>query len=498
MTTLFFMLVYHVPFFSLVFNHVDMGTFSGFLIFLSVSIALFVVTGFFFFLFSLISTKFLKYSTILFMLANSMAIYFVVTYHTILDKTMMSNVFNTNNAEALSYYQPKIVLYLFFLGVFPAYLFSRFMIQREKRTTLLLKAIGLLASGVLILYLNGSTWLWMDKYAKRLGALAMPWSYTINTLRYKIKEFKKSKKQILLPDCQFENKDKTIVVLVIGESARAKNFSLYGYKRQTNPSLENLDIKVLKAKSAATYTTASVHSMLSYIGDTSDDYEVLPNYLQRNGAHVIWHTNNWGEPSLKVASLQRAKTLKKECTGEGCAYDEVLLEGLEEKINKTPENTIFIVLHTSGSHGPSYYEKYPKSFEKFKPVCTTVDIQQCKQEEIENAYDNTILYTDYFLSKVITLLKRQHSKTCMIYASDHGESLGEKGFYLHGTPYTFAPDEQKEIPFIVWGSKSFLKDKKMYLDKNKVYSHQYIFHTILGAFSAKSTVYKKEYDIFHK
>ena len=494
--TLFFMAVYHLPFFSFVLSHLDIGSKSGIGIFFSVFLALFVVTSVLFYLFSLLSVRFLKWMTLLFMLTNALAVYFVLTYHVILDKTMMGNVWNTHTAESLSYYQPKIFLYLFFLGIIPAFIASRFKVLAEKRLVLLGKGLAILAVGVLIMYLNASTWLWLDKYAKRLGALAMPWSYTINAIRYKAKELKKAKKQIPLPSLSFKNDDKTIVVLVIGESARAKNFSLYGYKKETNPLLPSMNVTALPAKSTATYTTASVHSMLSYTGGTSDDYEVLPNYLQRGGAYVTWRTSNWGEPKLKVAAYKRAKDLKGMCQGEGCDYDEVLLSGLEEEISHVTQNKVFIVLHTAGSHGPSYYKKYPQSFEKFTPVCRSVDIQKCSKEEIENAYDNTIVYTDYVLSKVIAFLQKQHTSSLMLYASDHGESLGEKGFYLHGTPYAIAPDEQKNIPFIVWASKDFMKDKHLAKEEAEMYSQQYIFHTILGAFGVKSEIYDQTFDLF--
>ena len=496
------MLLFHVPLYTYVLEHSNVKEFDGILTFVLVLISLFVVSTLFLFLFALISSRLVKYFILLMMPLNAVALYFVQTYHTILDKTMMGNVFNTNSSEAFSYYHPKIFLYLF-LGLLLSYGLSKIDITKSKRITLLKYGLSIIFIGILILYLNASKWLWLDKHAKRLGALAMPWSYMINAVRYKAKEMRANKKQILLPDATFLKNDdeKTVVILVIGESARAKNFSLYGYERETNPQLKKLGVKVLKnSSSTTTYTTASVHSMLSYKGSSSDSYEPLPNYLQRQGVAVTWRTNNWGEPPLKVQSYERKSDLKASCVGDECGLDGVLLRGLKERIASSDNNRSFYVLHTAGSHGPSYYEKYPKAFEEFTPVCKTVDLQKCTQQELVNAYDNTILYTDYLLAKIITMLKEQKDiATLLVYISDHGESLGEYGLYLHGTPYSIAPDVQKKIPFLFWASDKFKERKgieQLALSEDE-YGQYNIFHSILGAFDMNSSIYNEELDIFN-
>jgi len=157
------------------------------------------------------------------------------------------------------------------------------------------------------------------------------------------------------------------------------------------------------------------------------------------------------------------------------------------------------VLHQMGNHGPAYYKRYPKEFEKFKPTCKTNQLEQCSKEEISNAYDNAILYTDYFLSKVINLLKQNDDlETAMIYLSDHGESLGENGLYLHGLPYFIAPKEQTHIPMIMWFSKTLqqsIDTKKIKQKQNEKYSQDNIFHTILGIINIKTKIYNKKQDI---
>ena len=484
-------------------SNLQLGSVGGILTLLSIFIGLFTITSFLFHLLALISSKVLKAFSVFMVIGNSFALYFILSYQVILDRSMMGNVFNTDSAEAFSYYHPKIFLYIVIFGLIPAYLLTKITFKNQKRLATLKYAFITLISGILLMYLNSTTWLWIDKYAKRIGGLVLPWSYTINSIRYQAQQLEHSKKQELLPNATIKNNNKMVVVLVIGESARVGNFSLYGYQRETNPELKKLDVLALKnATASATYTTASVHSMLSYKGDTSDNYEPLPNYLQRTGVDVIWRSKNWGEPTLKIQTYERDTDLKASCKGDDCDMDGVLLTGLKERIISSKQNKVFVVLHTSGSHGPTYYTKYPSRFEIFKPGCKTVELKECSQQQLVNSYDNTIVYTDYFLSQVIKMLKElKDTPSTMIYMSDHGESLGEKGLYLHGTPFAFAPDVQKKIPFIIWESKSFMNEKKAtntFVKPMNSYGQSNIFHTILGAFGIETSIYDEKQDLFGK
>jgi len=497
------MILYNYPLYIYTIKHLSIASVNGFLTFLSIIILLFTISSFILFFIASLSPYIIKPLSILIFLSNSLALYFIDTYNVILDRTMMGNVFNTNLIESSSYLSYKIFIYIIIFGAIPSFLIIKLKLKKTKRLKLLSYSFGIFTIGTVLMYLNSQTWLWIDKNAKYIGALVMPWSYSINSIRYKIKKYKKEKKQILLPKANILNNNKMVVVLVIGESARADNFSLYGYKKETNPNLKKENILVLKNTfSTATYTTASVHSMLSYKGSDSDSYEPLPSYLQRIGIDVIWRTNNWGEPPLHVKSYERSAELRKKCQGNKCNFDEVLLTNLNKEILSSKKNKVFVVLHTAGSHGPTYYKKYPKEFEKFKPVCKTVDLKKCSKQELINAYDNTILYTDYFLYKTIeTLKKLKDIPVLLIYISDHGESLGEYGLYLHGTPYTIAPSFQKHIPFIIWESKKFIQTKgykKSYIKKQKLYGQNYIFHTILSSFDVNSTIYNKKYDLLSR
>lgn len=499
--TLLNILLYHFPLFHFTLSHINKASLGGWLIFLTVLTSLFLVTAIVLFALMLASRRLTKFFVMVMFVGNAVALYFIVTYQVILDRSMMGNVFNTNTQEAADLFHPTLLLYVLLLGLLPAWIVSRIQIEKTGRIRLLSHAAVIFLTGVTVMYLNAGRWLWLDEHSKRIGGMAMPWSYTINAIRHQMKESQKAKRLLKLPDAIFTSDSKMLVVLVIGESARAQNFSLYGYAKQTNPRLEKESVIALgPVRATATYTTASVHSMLSSRGADSDDYEPLPSYLHRHGVDVIWRTNNWGEPRIDVDTYQRDSDLRERCEGRGCAYDEVLLTNLKERITTSERKKIFVVLHTSGSHGPTYYKKYPKAFEHFTPVCRSVDLKSCTRNSLLNSYDNTILYTDYFLSRTIALLKSlKDTPSMMLYISDHGESLGEHGLYLHGTPFALAPDEQKMIPFIVWRSPTFERRTGASSVKTRsTYGFKNVFHTVIGAFDMQSSIYDKELDLFSK
>ncbi len=178
-----------------------------------------------------------------------------------------------------------------------------------------------------------------------------------------------------------------------------------------------------------------------------------------------------------------------------------MLTNIQAYIDAHQVGDIFIVLHQMGNHGPAYYKRYPPAFEKYTPTCKSNQLENCSQEEIDNAYDNAILYTDYFLSKVIQILKNNNEKfeSALFYVSDHGESLGEHGVYLHGMPNFIAPDEQQRVPALMWFGSNF-KEKKIEslpAKKDIQYSHDNIFHTILGLMEVETSIYDKNLDIIH-
>jgi lipid A ethanolaminephosphotransferase len=460
---------------------------------------------------SLISLRAMKGFCVALLIGNAIALYFMNTYNVLLDKTMIGNVFDTDRQEVLGFLDPRLFAYLLLLGVLPGIVVIKTTIVASSRVKRLLLLLVTAVFGCVMVYTSSSTWLWFDKEAKHLGGLMLPWSYIANTARYFEERASANRKQAPLPPLHFVGgmspERKTIVVLVIGESARASNFSLYGYNKATNPELATMGVTVLPgAHACATYTTAAVRCMLSHLGsDTPEQVsqETLPNYLQREGVEVIWRSNNWGEPPLKVSLYQRVDDIRKACTGPDCKdlkYDEALLHGLKEMLIGSSSRRIFVVLHQTGSHGPSYSSKYPPSFGRFQPVCESVDLSQCSPQSLVNAYDNTIIYTDHVLTDTIKLLQAvPDSASAMIYMSDHGESLGEHGFYLHGAPNSVAPDVQRVVPFLIWMSPSFSESRSVSAKDilaRPPFGPDNIFHSVLGAFGGSSAIYKPQWDLF--
>ncbi|WP_211212097.1 phosphoethanolamine transferase [Kiloniella laminariae] len=303
--------------------------------------------------------------------------------------------------------------------------------------------------------------------------------------------------------------DRELIIMVVGETARADRFSLNGYPRKTNPLLEQLNVASFRqVRSCGTSTAISVPCMFS--NDTEKDYETNTAKNKENaldvlvhaGVNVLWRDNN--SSSKGVADRipyqnYRDPNINPVCDLE--CRDEGMLVDLQDYIDSYPDGDIMIVLHQMGNHGPAYYLRYPKEFEKFQPVCATNELSDCSQEELDNAYDNAILYTDYFLSKVIGLLKKNDPKfeTLMLYVSDHGESLGELGLYLHGMPNLLAPETQRHVPMIVWVGDNFthFNNTDLQAQQDQAITHDNIFHTLLGLMEIESEAYLREMDIFH-
>lgn len=486
------LLFFHFPFYTFVFKNVDYKSLNGIIIITCLIILMLVVNAFAFYLIFFLSRFVGKFLLVLFFIINAIAVYFINTYSVIIDESMIGNVLNTNYQESSSFLSIKLVLYIILLGVVPGiYIIKVKIINVTLKRFLITSSLSLLFI-LTLAFANARNWLWIDKNSKTLGGLAMPWSYTVNISLFYIHKHKENEKEILLPDATIKDNKKSVVVLVIGESARSQNFSLYGYNKNTNPLLSKTpNLFHFDATSCATYTTAGVKCILDYT-NTNELYEILPNYLYRNNVEVIWRTTNWGEPPVHIKNYQPRDSLMPNCKGEGCNYDEILLTGLKEQILASTKNKILIVLHASTSHGPTYNKKYPPQFETFKPVCNSVELGNCSQTELINAYDNTIVYTDYILYNVIENLKQlKEYNSAMIFVSDHGESLGEKNLYMHGLPLFIAPKEQYEIPFIVWAS-----DGSKQLKPNKTISQNHVFHSVLNFLNIQSTVYNEEMNIF--
>tara|TARA_B100001093_G_scaffold2946_1_gene3048 strand:+ start:4093 stop:5619 length:1527 start_codon:yes stop_codon:yes gene_type:complete len=486
------LILYHFPVYKFTLQNLNSNGLDWLFTIVSIIILIISLNALVFYIIFFLSNYIGKFLIILSFNINAISVYFINTYGVIIDKTMIGNILNTNFDESSSFFSFSLILYTVFLGILPSILIFKIKILNVKLKSFIKKIVFGIIFILSLAYINSSNWLWIDNNSKSLGGLVMPWSYVVNTSRFYIHKSQENKKQILLPDAVIKNSKKSVVVLVIGESARSQNFSLYGYDKMTNPLLSKIkNVYSYKTNACATYTTAGVKCILEH-KKTSKLYEILPNYLFRNDVEVIWRTTNWGEPNVLVENYQNKEFLKKQCEGEGCEYDEVLLHKLNDEILESKKEKILIVLHTSTSHGPTYYKKYPEKFNKFKPVCKSVELGKCSQEELINAYDNTILYTDYILSNLIDNLNQlKDFNSTMLYVSDHGESLGEKNLYMHGIPASIAPKEQLEIPFIVWRSESSKEMKK-----NEFLSQHNVFHSVLDFLDVDSPVYNPEMSIF--
>ena len=486
------LVLYHFPLFEFTADNLDYKSLDGLFTLISVAILLLILNALIFYM-GLFTSHFAgKLLLIVFFNINAIAVYFINTYGVIIDKTMIGNILNTNVEESSSFLSFGLLLYLILLGVVPSILIFKINVSKVKFKSFLSHIVLAFIFVLTFIYINSSSWLWIDKHSKALGGMVMPWSYIVNTSRFYIHKNEESKQQILLPNMTLLDSKKSIVVLVIGESARSENFSLYGYEKNTNPLLSNMDnIYSYKANSCATYTTAGVKCILDH-KETGDLYEILPNYLSRNGVDVFWRTTNWGEPKVTIDHYLKRPDLEELCQGDGCAYDEVLISGLKAQLLASRKEKILLVLHTSTSHGPTYFKKYPRHFNEFTPVCKSVELGKCTQEELINAYDNTILYTDYILASLIEQLKELDGySSSMFYVSDHGESLGENNLYMHGIPASIAPKEQLEIPFIVW-----LSDNTKELRENKLLSQHHVFHSVLDFLALDSPIYDEEMSVF--
>ncbi len=226
--------------------------------------------------------------------------------------------------------------------------------------------------------------------------------------------------------------------------------------------------------------------------------------LKRAGIDVIWRDNQAGcKGTCDRVTFQDVSNLKDPllCNNHECR-DEILLQNLQTFIDSLDKDTV-LVLHQMGSHGPEYYKRYPKEFEKFTPVCESNALNNCSRDSIVNAYDNTLLYTDHVLSTLIDLLRANQNKldTAMVYLSDHGESLGEYNLFLHGTPYVLAPDQQKHVPMMIWLSDTYQKSfavtpECLAKQRNAPLSQDNLFHSMLGLLKVDTKVYDPSLDMF--
>ena len=447
---------------------------------------------------------------ILVFLVSSLAAYFMDSYNIIIDDGMIENIAGTDINESADLFSFNLMGYFLLLGVLPAYLVAKSNItygspgkEFKSRIITLLSAMAII---VLVVLSFSKFYASFFREHKPLRYYSNPAFYIYSTGKFLNEKLMAGPIEVqpLGRDANIPetNNKKALTIFVVGETARADRFSVNGYKKETTPYLSEEDVMSFSNVDACgTSTAESLPCMFSVLN--RDDYSIakaagLENLLDvasHAGVSVLWRDNNSSSKGVadrvpyEVFKDSRMNTIcNPECRDEG------MLVGLQDYINRNKARNILIVLHQMGNHGPAYYKRYPEAFRKFRPECETNQLEDCSVEEINNAYDNAILYTDHFLKKVIDLLKENHQdfKTSMLYASDHGESLGEKGLYLHGMPYFIAPKEQIHVPAILWMGDGV---DALRAKRDEKFSHDNLFHTVLGLMGIQTAVYKPDLDI---
>ena len=450
------------------------------------------------------------------LLLTSLAAHFMDSYGVVINDDMLRNAAQTNMAEARDLLNFRLLGYLILLGVVPAIVIARLPLRwRGMRVEAIARGKLL---GIILLFRMGTVLAFGGFYAsflrehKSLRSFANPAYYIYSAVKYSTSTLAVKGRQALIAvgaDAIIPagDVDRELFILVIGETARADRFSLNGYARDTNPQLRRADaISFSNFRACGTSTAVSVPCMFSLIGMDKFDtkkgaaQENLLDVLTHAGVNVLWLDNN--SDSKDVALRVPYQSYKLPDVNPVCdpeCRDVGMLSALQKHIDAHPKGDIFIVLHQMGNHGPAYFKRYPPEFEKFKPACQSADLSQCSREEIGNAYDNAILYTDFFLGKVIDLLKINDNKfeTALLYVSDHGESLGENGVYLHGLPPAIAPDAQLHVPAIMWLGSGFhdVDFSALRRKRDTRFTHDNLAHTVLGIMEIETSVYRPEMDM---
>lgn len=461
---------------------------------------------------------------IILLITGSLTSYFMNTYNVVINDSMINNVVSTNINESMDLLSWQLVAYLVLLGLLPSLLILRTrIIQQDRRTAILSRlklSLGSLILLIAMLFSFGDYYASFFREHKPVRYYSNPIYPVYSTVRFALSKMQSATGELrpIGQDARLLESDKhrELVILVLGETARADRFSLNGYLRPTNPLLGEIArhdhlYSFTNFWSCATSTAESVPCMFSDL--TEDNFtqtaalqsENVLDILARANTHILWLDNNSDSKgvALRVPYVDYRFPKNNPVCDIECR-DIGMLHNLKSYIDQHPKGDILIVLHQMGNHGPAYYKRYPPEFEKFKPVCKTNQLEQCTRHEIDNAYDNAILYTDYFLSEVIKLLEHYDNQfeAAMMYVSDHGESLGENGLYLHGLPNILAPDVQRHVPFILWLNDQFTNDdintKRLHAETNKRFSHDNIFHTLLGLFEVQTKAYDPSLDLIER
>ena len=456
--------------------------------------------------------------------------YFMFTYGVVIDPTMMANTLQTDVHEVRDLLSWNQLLVLGLGVLLPGWWWSRQTVQSLPRLKLTGQQLGLAALAFVVTLVV--VWATFQDLAstmrnhKSLRYMLNPLNTVYASTRLVVGQTAQARMplqsigQDAVMALPASTQPTPLIVLVVGETVRAANFGLGGYARDTTPQLKQLQSRgelayFSQVSSCGTNTQVSVPCMFSHLGreaygQNDTPYENLLDVLQRAGMQVLWIDNQSGCKGVcdRIPNAE-TRTLKvPEFCPDGECFDEVMLHLLPEKLAQLnadaggtkPTGTV-VVMHQMGNHGPAYYKRTPQDKKIFQPECRTNVLQDCPAQHIVNAYDNAVHYADHFLGKTVAWLKDQKRPTAMLYVSDHGESLGEKGLYLHGMPYVMAPVEQTHVPMALWMSQPM--QSKLGWDAGcwkkqtaAPVSHDHLFHSMLTLAQVKTSLHQPALDVF--
>lgn len=456
-------------------------------------------------IFSLIFVKYLtKILSIFFILSSCISLYFITFYGILIDSDMIQNVVQTDVKEVKDLLSWRLVLSVIIVLLFCIFILKIRIennVEQEffKRIRVRILSAFLGCFIFLIFFMPLSkTFIPFFRTYNEIRMYNVPFYPIYAVYRYYVRFLKPKPEFKTIGDDAFkeDNTTKKLLVLVVGETARAANYSLGEYAKNDTDFYTNKNNVVFfdNFSSCGTATAVSLPCMFSLSKrqnySSSEYQENVMDILQKTGVKASWIDNNSGKCKGVCDRLSDKQQLSSD-------WDENLLPSLKERLGNLDTQNI-IVLHLQGSHGPAYYKRYPSEFKKFTPTCDTNELSKCASEALINTYDNTLLYTDYLLSEIIELLKEKKDyESSLLYLSDHGESLGENGIYLHGMPYAIAPRHQTHIPVIFWSSDENLMTTAQN-HKSLNLSQDNLFSTLLGYFNIQTAVYEPSYDILNQ
>ena len=454
------------------------------------------------------------------LLATALASYYMQRYAVLLDPTMMRNVLKTHPAEATELIGWGLLPHLALLVGLPLAVLARVEIVRQPllRAAAGRAAVVVASAAVAVV---ASLLAFQDLSAQIRNRRELRYLVTPANLVYSVgRVLADGRAEAAQPrtpvgvgarlDATWSARQRPVLfVLVVGETARAANWGMNGYARQTTPGLAQLDvINFPDVTACGTNTETSLPCMFAPVGRRNYDErrirtsESLLHLLKRAGFDLLWRDNQSGCKGVCDGLPEQHTDPSRApfCDGSQC-LDEALLDGLDAVAGDRHGNRV-VVLHMLGNHGPAYYKRYPPAMRRYVPTCDTGELRNCSREQIVNAYDNALLYTDHVLSRAIALLREQQGRrdTALLYVSDHGESLGENGLFLHGLPFAIAPPEQTRVPMVLWMSPDFSRSAGVDVDclrreAPRPWTHDNLFHTTLGLLRVQAPEYAPELDI---